>query len=411
MDPEPAFTVFIRLPFPRGDFVDPPPVNWDASKDDALWNTLSGAAQTDINWSELASRFQVTVDFLVQQATYLTERHASQVRAQMRRATAAKGSTSSAAHSPNPGSDSGTVASEAMRRTGSGGGGRAPSSLSVRRDSPLPKSDLTVAGTGSTGSKSSFARPQVSRNSSTNTMTQRVASGSSPRPDRASVGPNSPRTDTHRRRLSSLPITTTAGEASGPMSPGPADSDSGEESSSSSSVAESRIIRRPPRYQPHQDEGASPGLGDDEAEPAFLPPSAHAGGSYQDPGATLKGEPHSVRSRKDPTHERVHQSQTSDSSSSSAAPAPARKSGTAGPSGPLSPRRTAELSGRSPAAKGKGVSRDGSDGTPSMGSSFSDLDGEWFLTFSSCKKAPEANIVQQMPRSHSRRSRKRSRAT
>lgn len=27
MDSEPAYTVFIRLPFPRGDFVDPPPVS------------------------------------------------------------------------------------------------------------------------------------------------------------------------------------------------------------------------------------------------------------------------------------------------------------------------------------------------------------------------------------------------
>lgn len=44
-----------------------------------------------------------------------------------------------------------------------------------------------------------------------------------------------------------------------------------------------------------------------------------------------------------------------------------------GMAGPLSPRRTAELAGRSPGTKGKG--RDGSDGTPSMGSSFSDLDG------------------------------------
>lgn len=27
MTSEPGFTVFIRLPFPRGDFVDPPPVS------------------------------------------------------------------------------------------------------------------------------------------------------------------------------------------------------------------------------------------------------------------------------------------------------------------------------------------------------------------------------------------------
>jgi len=47
--------------------------------------------------------------------------------------------------------------------------------------------------------------------------------------------------------------------------------------------------------------------------------------------------------------------------------------------GALSPKRTAELAGRSPVVggsrKGKTVlSREGSDGTPSMGSSFSDLD-------------------------------------
>jgi hypothetical protein len=44
--------------------------------------------------------------------------------------------------------------------------------------------------------------------------------------------------------------------------------------------------------------------------------------------------------------------------------------------GPLSPRRTAELAGRSPGNQSKGYSREGSDGTPSMGSSYSDLDGK-----------------------------------
>jgi hypothetical protein len=55
-----------------------------------------------------------------------------------------------------------------------------------------------------------------------------------------------------------------------------------------------------------------------------------------------------------------------------------RRSGV--PPGPLSPRRAAELAGRSASgkgSKGKGYSREGSDGTPSMGSSFSDLDGMW----------------------------------
>lgn len=67
---EPTYTVFVRVPIPRRDFVDPPPVsccdmralsladmltaaivqvNWDSSKDDALWKILSGAAQTEID--------------------------------------------------------------------------------------------------------------------------------------------------------------------------------------------------------------------------------------------------------------------------------------------------------------------------------------------------------------------------
>jgi hypothetical protein len=66
------------------------------------------------------------------------------------------------------------------------------------------------------------------------------------------------------------------------------------------------------------------------------------------------------------------QSQTSDSSASSTAPTsrrpePLQGLGRQRPTGPLSPKRTAQLSGKR---------REGSDGTPSMGSSFSDLDGK-----------------------------------
>lgn len=42
--------------------------------------------------------------------------------------------------------------------------------------------------------------------------------------------------------------------------------------------------------------------------------------------------------------------------------------------GPLSPRRTAAL--RSPGDRSRGYSREGSDGAPSMGSSYSELDGK-----------------------------------
>lgn len=90
-----------------------------------------------------------------------------------------------------------------------------------------------------------------------------------------------------------------------------------------------------------------------------------------DPSATLRGEPVGIAKR---THgyKKTDISQTSDSSASSTAPStkPVASLRRHGP-GPLSPRRTAELAGRSPRGKG----REGSEGSPSMGSSFSDLDG------------------------------------
>ncbi|KAI3398562.1 hypothetical protein diail_8907 [Diaporthe ilicicola] len=426
MDGEPNYTVYIRLPFPRGDFVDPPPVKWDASKDESLWKILSGVAKTEIDWPELAARFEVTVDFLLQQVTYLTERHASQVRAQMRKATAA--TRSSAAPSPVPGSDS-NAALEAMRRTGSSQGvyghTRAPSSLSIRRDSPMPKTEgaapdtpkIATSAAGAAGAGPA-GRPQASRNSSSGTTAQVGSAGSTAGSLRLKPGavPTSPRSQ-NRHRLPSLPtvttstanpasMATTAAQPPDPPSPGPADSPS-PTSSASSSPAQSRIIRRPPRFQQkQQDQDAIRSAyidddDDDEAEPAFLPfrakasTSVEAGGSgsggsgrYTDPSATLKGDPREFASNaarrlqnvtgpdssshgkgKGKEKERMlHKSSNSDSSESSAAfmskPSPG---GRRQPSGPLSPRRTTEL-------KQKGYSREGSDGTPSMGSSFSDLD-------------------------------------
>jgi hypothetical protein len=60
------YTVFIRVPFPRGEFEDPPPVSalsveaffdinlqeqveWSAPKDQALWDILSRPSKGDID--------------------------------------------------------------------------------------------------------------------------------------------------------------------------------------------------------------------------------------------------------------------------------------------------------------------------------------------------------------------------
>ncbi|KAK2015717.1 hypothetical protein LZ32DRAFT_656134 [Colletotrichum eremochloae] len=348
---DPTYTVFVRLPILRGDFTDPLPVNWDSTKDDVLWNILSNAAKTEIDWNELAAHFDVTVDFLLQQVAYLTERHTAQLRAQVRKATAAaKGSSGP---SPIPGAEP-------------QGHQRAASALSVRRDSPLPRTETSTPATPITSS----LRPNISRHGSAGTVTHNLGGGASstrqskPATSRAS-------TETQRRRLSSLPIQATP-RSPELTSPGADELSSPTSSDDESSPAQSRIIRRPPRFQ-QRDGPVDLDDEDEDAEPAFLqykPQSSNT--SAQDLGSTLRGDPRNAR-RTPKGKEKLHYSETSDSSTSS--PAMVSRGPSTGerrPAGPLSPRRPAELAGKSPGRKG--YSRDGSDGTPSMGSSFSDLD-------------------------------------
>ncbi|KAK5106467.1 hypothetical protein LTS08_000586 [Lithohypha guttulata] len=124
-DREDHFTVFVRLPFARGDFIDPPPVAWSAAKERDLWEVLSKSSKGhEIDWRGLAERFEVTQAFLLQQAAWLYERQLSQVRAQMRR----MGSRSSNTASPLPSSNTASVVStQPLRRTGSGVGFKVPS--------------------------------------------------------------------------------------------------------------------------------------------------------------------------------------------------------------------------------------------------------------------------------------------
>ncbi|KAI4604151.1 hypothetical protein KJ359_000279 [Pestalotiopsis sp. 9143b] len=279
-------------------------------------------------------------------------------------AAAAKGSSAS---SPAPGAEP-TLAGEGVQRAGSAlGRPRAPSSLSLRKDSPLPRNDGSTPGTPLRATP----RPQAARKTSSNTgsvYTTRNLGGSG----KASIRSG----DAQRRRLSSLPVATTTTATPevepDPSSPGPADTSSAASSSDESSPAQSRIIRRPPiSYDDDDDE-------EDDDEPAFLPYRAQKEAStsgQHDLSATLRGN---LPKRHQKQHGKIHLSQTSDSSASSAAPPTRGQSGRKPEMrSPLSPppRRTQELSGRSPIGKGKGYSRD-SDGTPSMGSSFSDLDGK-----------------------------------
>lgn len=296
----------------------------------------------------------------------------------MRKAAAV--ARSSAAPSPVPGADPPTIAGDSaqqQQQMGSAALGRprAPSSLSVRRDSPLPRNDPSIPGTPMRATP----RPPSTRTSSSNTAVYNTRNlGGS-----GKGAARQPGTDTSaRKRLSSLPMTSSVDDEPepDPPSPGLAETSSAESSSSESSPAQSRIIRRPPRFQ--SNDGPSFADDEEEDEPAFLPYRMQADASSSgnnDLTATLKGNlAAESSSRRFPKahHHRIHKSQTSDSSAGSATPAGKGSSADkTKPSGPLSPRRTMELAGRSPSGKGKGYSRD-SDETPSMGSSFSDLDGK-----------------------------------
>lgn len=317
------------------------------------------------------------------------------------------GASKSSAQSPVPGTDS--AAGEAMRRTGSGGGGirpswccnfvilinagpRAPSSLTGRKDSPIPKNDGSISNTPV--GKSTNAQVVIlytyqtaaplSRTSSANTIQSRPFPQTSPRPAKATLNRLSISPPTNVRStpppLGHGP--TTLSKSKNVSSSEAADSSSSD-SSSDSEPAQSRLFRRPPRFQSHKEGRKADGDDDDEDAPAFLPFSIGGGpqSTQTDPSATLREDPRQINRRTTPkkSTEVVQQSQTSDSSASSTTPATRLTLKTPShqqrPLGPLSPRRTAELAGRSPIGRGKNGGREGSDGTPSMGSSFSDLDG------------------------------------
>ncbi|CEJ90824.1 hypothetical protein VHEMI06578 [[Torrubiella] hemipterigena] len=357
---DPKYTVYVRVPIPRGDFVDPPPVNWDSSKDDDLWRLLSSAGQQEIDWNQIADRFDVTVEFLLQQVAYLTERHASQVRAQVRKATAAaKGSN---APSPVP-------TAEAINRP--------PASVAMSRD----PSALRNEENASAATLGSVIKPTASRNASGSTITKETGPAS-PRIGSGPLPTRIPSDTAPRQRLGSLPISSPlALPDNTARSPSPAASEQSSDESAEEeddSVPQSRIIRRPPRFQPAETDSASKEV-EDEAEPAFQPfRSTSDHNAAQDLASTLReeGRAGARRGSRAPGQAADKQPQRVDSfgQSNSSSKGPVRNLDASG--GPaISPRRKADMASNSPSNRSKGQSQDGSEGTPSMGSSFSDLDG------------------------------------
>lgn len=298
-----------------------------------------------------ADRFEVPVDFLVQQVAYLNERHQSHFLAQLRNVPTTKGS---AAQSPTPGSD---LVGAGHLRT--------PSALSIRRDVSTLRNENGTAGFASNAP----ARPAMSRNTSATTTIMRDGSGGSPR---VANRPGLRSTEqAARKRLSSLTIASPAprspeladAEISRMDSPGPAENSSTTSSEDESMPVQSRIIRRPPRFQQQESYAGYQGDEDDESEPAFQPYNApSAGPSSPDLASTLKLKDgrNAARRNQKPFVKEPHLSQTSDSSASSPAMVSRSKPRENHSAKPMSPNRT----------------ETGSEGTHSISSSFSDLDGK-----------------------------------
>ncbi|QIW98809.1 hypothetical protein AMS68_004327 [Peltaster fructicola] len=360
--PPAGYTVFIRLPFPRNDFVDPAPVEWDTVKDKALWKIISkGSDSRGIDWEDTANRFDVSLQFLMKQAAWLYERHFAGVRKQMQRLAT---TTPSAGRE---GTDSNRLPplstnTSLLKRTGSKNSSHAASPRP--RDSPVPGDEQSLTPR--------HGAPPFSRTPSTATITQSKLFTSS-----RGILQRQPRVSAPQVRASMSPKQRNL-ELSGSIDR------SSEDSDEEPLMAQSQAFRRPPLSSKPtlgalSSEGDVEDVDDDDDEDesssaGFLP---FATSTRQDPGATLRGE--TRKPQPGVSSKGKQKKEVASSSASSASSMPPPLSGMsdsrellAGPKpGPLSPKHRAQLKQLSPRSNSKDV---GSDGTPSMGSSFSDLD-------------------------------------
>lgn len=157
-------------------------------------------------------------------------------------------------------------------------------------------------------------------------------------------------------------------------------------SSSEESDSEEDSTRRRPRFGRFgkfstQRAGLRDDEDDEDGTPAFLPMARDAETAPRDRpgeelGATLRLDAERVAAAQRRMAGRSESRRTESSTSSISSGVPVSQTqGDSGRIGPLSPHRAGTLPRQSP-RKSIASGRENSDGTPSMGSSFSDLDGE-----------------------------------
>ncbi|KAJ6117451.1 hypothetical protein N7512_007176 [Penicillium capsulatum] len=381
------FTVFIRLPFPRGDFVDPPLVEWNASKNQELWDILSRPSKDDLDWKYLAQKFDVSLQFLLQQAAWLYDRQLSQVRAQMRKV----GTTQS---NPPP----------QLRDRSQGvqpweGQSRRLLHHQPPEDTPArcrcrKKPPIQV-----------FTRDRRTSSTSITTINQFRGSRDASRTDTPTAEGREQLRGSFGRRPS---VTKREQPPSTTLLQSPPLEEEDLSSSSEDSDSDEDTSRRVPRFRRFGDLSMHrPGLRDDEEDdedetPAFVPLSREAeqaprDRTSQELNATLRLDAERAAAARRRVAGRSGSrapvaSESSMSSMSSGGPGNIPREDRRGSqtASPLSPRRAAETSLASP-HKSQAPGREASDGTPSMGSSFSDLD-DASVTQSALEEALMSNM-------------------
>ncbi|KAL6237042.1 hypothetical protein BDW75DRAFT_238669 [Aspergillus navahoensis] len=381
------FTVLIRLPFPRGDFVDPPPVDWNAAKDQALWDILSRPSKgNDIDWKALAESFDVTLQFLLQQAAWLYDRQLSQVRAQMRKVPTAQ----SNAASPAPGSIHASTALGPPTKTGQSNNSQAPSRLASQpKDAPLVRAPLPRRT--SSGNTVQQIKVQTSHAVTPTLESKELrweSQGGRPSTNRREQAPVSPAV----QRSPALDEEDLASISS----------ESNSDDESDTATGRKRLkFKRFGRFST-QRPGSRDDDDDDDDSPAFLPlsrdhESPSHGTSGHDLSTTLRMEQEGVsavqRRVTEPPHSLRKSITTESSESSISSGLPATHSHYQRGNKinhPIS-RRTTDVNYMSP-RRSTTSGKDISDGTPSMGSSFSDLDGDTSVTQSMLEEALLSNM-------------------
>ncbi|CZT14941.1 uncharacterized protein RCC_00869 [Ramularia collo-cygni] len=342
----PAYTVFIRLPFNRNGFEDPPPVHWDASKDRQLWRLISKSNSGNLDWEALSVQLEVELSFLLMQAAWLYERHTERMRklvVKIGGEGSGSGSGVGGADSKLPAQDIGSGTAETIR------GGTA------------------VTPTAGLSRTASAATVTMSKDGTTNVQHRPFRAGSTSGGRRPATIARGPRDEYYEDAIEHEGVEDAS------------DSEDGLPTFGRSQAAR-RVKKTAIKRSVHL---SSDGDDDEYSSGGGYLPFATASAIKADPKRSA--DQAVTMTRRNPLAQPQQKETPRKESSTSSAERQDLSSSGIGTAAAISPRHRAQLVGLSPR---------GSEGSPSMGSSFSDLD-DASVTQSALEDALLSNMRQQ----------------